>query len=40
MERVEALKAKGMDLKEVDVKDIDEGLLLRNVKAIHPLTGE
>jgi leucyl-tRNA synthetase len=36
--KLESLKAKGIEIKEVDLNNIDEGLRLHNVKAIHPLT--
>jgi len=37
---LEALKKSGKDLREIDINDIDEGVIFRNVKAIHPLTGK
>eukprot|EP00347_Sterkiella_histriomuscorum_P004130 403361640 len=40
LDRLETLKAKGKDLKQIDLNDIDEGIKLSNVKAVHPLTGE
>lgn len=38
--KLELLQSQGKNFKEVDLENIDGGLLLRNIKAEHPLTGE
>ncbi|CDW72114.1 leucyl-trna synthetase [Stylonychia lemnae] len=40
LDKIDRLKQQGRDLKQIDINNIDEGVLFRNIKAIHPLTGD
>lgn len=40
LSKLELLTGSGVNLKEINLENMEEGLELRNIKAIHPITKE